>query len=162
MRTKWQKKRHGKTRAWIRRRSSKGCYNNIVKELMIEDTAGYKEMMQMNHDNFSKILGMIEPYITPKDILGATEVIKAPERLVLTIRFLATEETYHSLSFQFRISVFTITYIVKEVCRAIRKQIIPQYVKTPSSVEEWLRLPTFLKKGGTFQIVLGLQMASML
>ena len=37
------KKRCGKTRAWIWRRSSKGCYNYIRKELMIEDTAGYKE-----------------------------------------------------------------------------------------------------------------------
>ena len=62
---------------------------------MIEDTAGYKEMMRMNHGNFCEILGMIEPYITPKDILGATEVIKAPEWLALTIRFLATGETYH-------------------------------------------------------------------
>ena len=46
------KKRCGNTRAWIWRRSSKGCYNNIAKELMIEDTAGYKEMMRMNHGNF--------------------------------------------------------------------------------------------------------------
>ena len=36
------KKPRGKTRAWIRRRSSKGYYNNIGKELMIEDTAVYK------------------------------------------------------------------------------------------------------------------------
>ena len=40
----------------------------IVKELMIEDTTGYKEMMRMNHGNFCEILGMIEPYITPKSI----------------------------------------------------------------------------------------------
>ena len=52
MRTKGQKKRRGKARAWIRRRSSKGCYNNIGKELMIEDTAVYKGMMRMNHGNF--------------------------------------------------------------------------------------------------------------
>ena len=50
---KAKKKRRGETRAWIRRRSSKGCYNNIVKELMIEDTAGYKEMMRMIHGNFN-------------------------------------------------------------------------------------------------------------
>ena len=49
---KAKKKRRGKTKAWTRRRSSKGCYNNIVKELMIEDTAGYKEMMRVNHGNF--------------------------------------------------------------------------------------------------------------
>ena len=47
---KGKKKRRGKTRAWIRRRSSKGYYN-IVKELMIEDTAGYKEMIRRNHGN---------------------------------------------------------------------------------------------------------------
>ena len=76
---------------------------------------------------------MIEPYITPKDILGATEVIK--ERLALTIRFLATGETYHSLNFQFRVPVSAISYIVKEVCSAIKKHIVPQYVKTPSSVD---------------------------
>ena len=51
------KKRHGKTRAWTRRRGSKGCYKNIVKELMIEDTAGYKEMMRMNHGKSLYTLG---------------------------------------------------------------------------------------------------------
>ena len=43
------KKRRDKTRGWTWRRSSKGCYSNI--ELMIEDTAGYKEMMRMTHGN---------------------------------------------------------------------------------------------------------------
>ena len=46
------RKRRGKTRAWIRSRSSKGCYNNIGKELMIEDTGVYKGMMRMNHGSF--------------------------------------------------------------------------------------------------------------
>ena len=47
---------------------------------MIEDTADYKEMMRMNHGNFCEILGMIEPNITPKDILGATEVINCSRK----------------------------------------------------------------------------------
>ena len=49
-------RRRGKTRAWIRRRSEKGHFNNIVRELMIEDTAAYKEMMRMNYDDFCAIL----------------------------------------------------------------------------------------------------------
>ena len=44
---KGKKKRRGKTRDWSRHRSSKGCYNNIVKELMIEDTAGYKNARKL-------------------------------------------------------------------------------------------------------------------
>ena len=32
--------RRGKTRGWVRRRGEKAYYNNIVQELMIEDTPG--------------------------------------------------------------------------------------------------------------------------
>ena len=39
----------GKTRQWIRRRDEKGCFNNIVKELAIEDTSQYKDMTRMSY-----------------------------------------------------------------------------------------------------------------
>ena len=58
-------RRRGKTRSWIRRRKEKGYFNNIVQELMIEDTPGYREMMRMIHDDFLAILRRIEPDITP-------------------------------------------------------------------------------------------------
>ena len=56
----------GKTRQWIRWRDEKGYFNNIVKELAIEDTAEYKEMMQMSHADFQRILSYIEQNITRK------------------------------------------------------------------------------------------------
>ena len=56
----------GKTRQWIRRRDEKGYFNNIVKELAIEDAAEYKEMMQMSHADFQRILSYIEQNITRK------------------------------------------------------------------------------------------------
>ena len=34
-----RKRGRGKTRQWIRRRDERGYFNNIVKELAIEDTA---------------------------------------------------------------------------------------------------------------------------
>ena len=55
-----------RTRQWIRRRDEKGYFNNIVKELAIEDTAEYKEMMQMSHADFQRILSYIEQNITRK------------------------------------------------------------------------------------------------
>ena len=36
-------------------------FNNIVQELMTEDTTGYKEMMRMNYGDFCEILRKIEP-----------------------------------------------------------------------------------------------------
>ena len=128
----------GKTRQWIRRRDEKGYFNNIVKELAIEDAAEYKEMMQMSHADFQRILSYIEQNITRKQVLGGNKVISLKERLALKIRFLATGETYRSLSYQFRISTRAISYIIKEVCEAIIKNMRNIYLKVPSSPEEWL------------------------
>ena len=39
-----EKRGRRKTRQWIRRRDERGYFNNIVKELAIEDAAQYKDM----------------------------------------------------------------------------------------------------------------------
>ena len=48
-----------------------------------------------------------------------------------------------------------ISYIVKEVCSAIKKHIVPQYVKTPSSVEERLRITNNFEERWNFPNCLG-------
>ena len=53
--------RRAKTRSWIRRTEEKGNYNNIVQELMIEETPGFHEMMRMTDDDFLEILMLVEP-----------------------------------------------------------------------------------------------------
>ena len=55
-----KKRGREKTRQWIRRRDKRGYFNNIVKELTIEDTAEYKDMMRMRHADFQRILSYIE------------------------------------------------------------------------------------------------------
>ena len=48
------------------RRDERGYFNNIVKELAIEDTAEYKDMIQMSRAVFQRILSFIEQEITRK------------------------------------------------------------------------------------------------
>ena len=56
----------------------------------------------MSYESYKKILGFIEPHITSKDsVVIEGQMIIPAERLVLAIRFLATGETYCSLSLQF-------------------------------------------------------------
>ena len=79
-----KKRGRGKARQWIRRRDERGYFNNIVKELAIEDTAEYK------HDanescRFQRTLSYIEQDITRKQVLGGNKVISPKERLALTI-----------------------------------------------------------------------------
>lgn len=106
------KERHsrGKTRQWIKRRETHGFFQNIVRELIAEDTQTYREMMRMTYTDFLALLRVIEPYIAPCQIVGGNKVITAVERLTLTIRYLATGESFRSLSFQFRISSSGISY----------------------------------------------------
>ena len=83
-----KKRGKGKTRQWIRRRDERGYFNNIVKELAIEDAAeyeDYKDMMRMSHAVFQRILSYIEQDISSKQVLGGNKVISPKERLVLTI-----------------------------------------------------------------------------
>ena len=59
-----EKRKRGKTRKWIKERTQKGFYANIVQKLRLEDTGAYKEMMRMNYDTFLTLLSFIEPYIS--------------------------------------------------------------------------------------------------
>ena len=133
-------KGRGMRRSWLKKREELGYFTNIVRELQLEDTEGFKEMMRMDFKHFNEILNLIAPDITPQEIIGGNKVISAAERLTVTLRFLATGETFQSLSFQFCISDRAISYIVKEVCNAIVKYLVPLYLKVPSTEEEWLSI----------------------
>ena len=132
---RWWKR--GKTRSWIKRRDQLGYFATIVQELRIEDCAGYKEMLRMDHEQVVEICSLIDKEITPLETLFGHKAISSMARLTLTLRFLATGETYRSLSYQFRISRSAISYIVKQVCSAINKCMAPLYLKTPQNASEW-------------------------
>jgi hypothetical protein len=59
------------------------------------------------------------------------------ERLALTLRFLASGETLHSLRYSFRVGVSTAHSIVRSTSQAIFLALSPTYMKVPSSPDEW-------------------------
>ena len=58
----------GKTRKWMKRRQEQGLYNNLVKELRLEETKGYNEMMWMKYSSFEFLLVNIKRDITPIEL----------------------------------------------------------------------------------------------
>ena len=131
-------KTSGKTRSWIKRGKQRGARSNIVHQLRMEDTASFKEILRMDYDIFLNLLAAIEPFISSQESYHGVPTIKANERLTLTLRFLATGETFRSLGFQFRISRSAISYIVISVCEALINHLGNLYLKTQFTNEEWM------------------------
>ncbi|XP_064617265.1 putative nuclease HARBI1 [Liolophura sinensis] len=106
-----------------------------MAELMIEDPQQLREFLRMRHGDFQVILDMIEAEITRKDTV-MRKAIPAKERLALTLRFLATGDSYESLAYLFRIPANTISGIGPVVCKAIYKA-LKDGIKFPRSAVEW-------------------------
>ena len=70
-----EKPRRGKTRDWIKRRKEKGYFNNIVKELKIEDRFGFREMFRMDIADLSSFLLRFSiEFHQKKDFLHRTRI----------------------------------------------------------------------------------------
>ena len=130
-------------RMWARqsllRREERGTFNTLFQELAVEDTPGFNEYMRMPYPKFVALADLIGPYIKKQDTCMRIS-IPANERLALTIRFLATGETFQSLSFQFRIGKATVSGIVTEVCDAIYAVLGKDFRQTPKQAEKWTEI----------------------
>lgn len=145
------------TRDWIKRRRTRGVYHQLVKELELEDEVAYTEYFRVNGQKFRFLVDSVGYAIKKKDTL-MRESIRPDERIAVTLRCLATGETFKSLEYSFRISRTCISSIVVETCRAIFGILGPRYLNTPSSQEEWESVAQLLKVAGTFQMELELWM----
>ena len=107
-------------------------FQTVIK-LSLQDTPAFKHIMRMSPDQFKEILNATEPDICKQSTNMGGEPIVPVERRALTLRFLATGESFRSLHFQFKISRPAISHILTEVCEAMPKKLGPSYLKVPSS-----------------------------
>ena len=95
------------------------------------------------HEDDPRIFEMIKTRLEPHLARQATNYrapISVGEKLALTIRYLATGESYTSLSCQFRVGRSTISKFLPEVCRAIQDEFTREYLKCPTTPDEWKEL----------------------
>ena len=77
------------------------------------------------------------------------------QRLALTLRFLATLETFRSLEYQFWISRKAASYIINEVCKAIVTELAGTYLKLPSCQKDWKNIDKKFKETWKFPVGIG-------
>ena len=93
--------KRGRDRKWIKDWDEKGAYNNIVLNLSLHDEEGFRRFVHMNYEQFIELTEMITPIVSKTDTV-MRKAICPKHRLALTLRFLATGESFHSLEYQFQ------------------------------------------------------------
>ncbi|XP_060855552.1 putative nuclease HARBI1 [Metopolophium dirhodum] len=107
-----------------------------------------KNFTRMTLEDFKYLASLVCPKITRMDT-NMREAITARESLALTMRFLATGDSFTSLQYLFRISKSTISGIIPEVCDAINES-LQEYIKIPTSTEQWLQKANEFKTKWSF------------
>lgn len=118
---------------WVQRRAEHGCYAQLLRELQDEVPHLYQNFLRMNIADFNNLLNMVSPLIKKEDTTMRIS-ISPGERLAVTLRFLATGDSFMSLQYLFRIPQSTISCIIPEVCDAIYKVLMPEFMKVISSI----------------------------
>ncbi|KAB0805427.1 hypothetical protein PPYR_02397 [Photinus pyralis] len=128
------------SRTWLQRRNEgRGVLNMLNQELLQEDPVSYQNYLRLNNKQLGYLLALVKDDITKQDT-HLRECIPARSKLQVTLRFLATGETFRSLMYATRIHETTISRFIPEVCNAIVLKLKPNYLKTPNTPEEWNKI----------------------
>ena len=79
-------------RHWVRpwmARKCKNVYNNLLKEMCLEDSQAFYDFHRMSRKNFFILLELVSPLIKKQDTKMRNSISPA-QRLSITLRYLAT------------------------------------------------------------------------
>jgi hypothetical protein len=162
------------TRAWISRRIERGAFQLVFNELRLEDPLSFKNYLRMTEQSFMHLLSLVEPKIS-KESTTMRDSIPAAHRLALTLRFLASGNSYKDLQYNTRIPQCTISSIIPEVCDAIFDALKEKYLKvcamkynsrltaadsvyilqTPQTQDDWKRIAVQFQRKWQFPGCIG-------
>ena len=91
----------------------------------------FKEYCRMLPPTFDYVVEAIKP-VVERATTNFRKPISVEERLMVTLRYLATGIQFRQLAFSFRISRSSISQIVKEVCKAIWTALVVKHMPEPS------------------------------
>lgn len=133
---KKERKKKTKTvwvREWLLQRRDFGQYEKLLQQLHDGDVNSFKNFLRVEPDLNHELVERLTPRNQKKD----TDLRRALEPgLKLALRYMASGESYMSLSYGVRVAPNTIVTIVPEVCQAIYEKLHEEFIKLPTTEEE--------------------------
>lgn len=114
-------------RPWIQRRDYLGASSRLFEELKKEDPETHNNVLRMTAPQFQQFLDLVEPLIRKQDSTFR-QAIPCKTKLEITLRYLATGDSFRSLALLFRVPHNTISVFLPEVMAAIYEVLQP-YIK---------------------------------
>ena len=108
----------------------------------------------MSPERFEHLLSLVGPVIMKEDT-NFRKAISASERLMLTLRFLASGDSRKSMSYMFLMGKNTVSRIISETTEAISTVLQSTYMSPPSCPEDWKKIATEFYEVWQFPHVLG-------
>ena len=108
----------------------------------------------MSREEVNLIIEKVSPIITKQDT-NYRQSISAEQRLMVTLRYLATGSSMTQLHYDWCISVAALSSIIPETCEAIYTALKGEYLKTPATQEEWKVIAKQMEDSWNFPNAIG-------
>ncbi|XP_018566077.1 protein ALP1-like [Anoplophora glabripennis] len=120
-------------------REAKGAFTLIYADLEQDPSSKFFNYFRMSIQSFEELHANLECKLVKKDT-AMRKSITPRERLAITLRFLATGESYQSLHYTFRVGQSTISEFIPVVTKAIYNNLKKDYLKVPNTAAQWLNI----------------------
>ena len=136
------------------KKEEKGAYSQLLRELKADDIPAFIRYLRFEPRMYHELLQKVGPRIE-KIQTNMRKSLDPGHRLAICLRYLATGESYRSLSFQFRVSHQTIGQIVYEVCEALIEVLKDEVMPEEMNVDDWRHIAEGFEKKWNFPHVTG-------
>ncbi len=125
-----------------------------MTEPEVEDPAAFKNFVSVEPAMSRELLNRLGPAIAKKDTFYG-KLLHPGLRLAITLRFLATGDSYQSLMYGICVAHNIVSCIVREVCSAIIEEYQEEVNACPIMLQEWTVIANIFSQKWHFHHALG-------
>jgi hypothetical protein len=141
-------------RTWLTLRPDQGAYGNLLHMLREHDIKGFKNFTRFTPAMFVDMVQRLTPRVRKQDT-WLRKCLPVDIKVAITLRYLATGDSYKSLMYLFYVAHNTISLLVRDVCDAIYQEYGEEVICNPTTPEGWKELAQTYSGRWNFHHVLG-------